>query len=77
MAGEQESQMHVIRLLDFFQTRKRKVREWYKKRKYGTFEVVMGKGTSPTDVKVNGQKGEYCVVTKSQNSELRGEPRSN
>jgi hypothetical protein len=48
-----------------------------RKRKYETFEDVMGNGTSPTDVKVNGQRGENCAVTKSQNSEFGGVPRSN
>jgi len=30
----------------------------------------MGNETSPADVKINGQKGEDCAVTKSQNSEF-------
>jgi hypothetical protein len=43
--------------------------------KYETFDVVMGNGTSQTDFKVNGQKGEDCVAAKSQNSEFSGAPR--
>jgi len=30
----------------------------------------MGNGTSPTDVKINEQRGEDCAVTKSQNNEF-------
>jgi len=41
-----------------------------RRRKYENFEVVMGNGISSTDVKVNGQIGEECDVTKSQNSEF-------
>jgi hypothetical protein len=40
------------------------------KRRYKTFEVVMGNGTSPADVKINRQIGEDCAIAKSQNSEF-------
>jgi hypothetical protein len=33
-------------------------------------KLLFGTGTSPTDYKINAQKGEECAVVKSESSEF-------